>query len=152
MPTYGTLKFKVNPVQKGNPPAIQAVYGQTLEQLNLPQGYYFKNTGATLVGDAGTRIFPVYYRSDNADYADTNDLNIQIQVAPLEITKENIKISGLENQTYEGKTVELRIVVTVNGTTLNSADYTTHYERNNAPGNATVTLSGIRKLYRKCNL
>ncbi len=143
MPTYGTLKFKVNPVQKGNPPAIQAVYGQTLEQLNLPQGYYFKNTGATPVGDAGTRIFPVYYRSDNADYADTNDLNIQIQVAPLEITKENIKISGLENQTYEGKTVELRIVVTVNGTTLNSADYTTHYERNNAPGNATVTLSGI---------
>ena len=69
MPTYGTLKFKVNPVQKGNPPAIQAVYGQTLEQLNLPQGYYFKNTGATPVGDAGTRIFPVYYRSDNADYA-----------------------------------------------------------------------------------
>ncbi len=143
MPTYGTLKFKVNPVQKENPPAIQAIYGQTLEKLSLPQGYYFKNTGATPVGDAGTRIFPVYYRSDNADYADTNDLTVQIQVAPLEITKENTKISGLENQTYEGKPVEPQMVVTVNGRTLNSADYTTHYESNNAPGNAAVTLNGI---------
>lgn len=143
MPTYGTLKFKVNPVQKENPPAIQAIYGQTLEKLSLPQGYYFKNTGDTPVGNVGTRIFPVYYRSDNADYADTNDLTVQIQVAPLEITKENTKISGLENQTYEGKPVEPQMVVTVNGTTLNSADYTTHYESNNAPGNAAVTLNGI---------
>ena len=143
MPTYGTLKFKVNPVQKENPPAIQAIYGQTLEKLSLPQGYYFKNTGDTPVGNVGTRIFPVYYRSDNADYADTNDLTVQIQVAPLEITKENTKISGLENQTYEGKPVEPQMVVTVNGTTLNSADYTTHYESNNAPGNAAVTLNEI---------
>ncbi len=71
--------------EKSNPsyvkPELTAVYGQSLKDLSLPEGFSFEDDSTTLVGNVGTNKFKVTYTpKDTENYNIITGIEIQITV------------------------------------------------------------------------
>lgn len=82
------------------------------------------------------------------EYTGTVDMPFSIlapqepEQPPVELTKENVALAG-SRFAYTGKPVTPEVTVTVSGKTLEAgSDYTVHYQDNEKPGEAAVTVEG----------
>ena len=134
----GNTKFVVSKADPAYtvPANLTAIYGDTLENVNLPEGFAW--TDATLfVGNAGTNTFTATFTPNDTDnYNVITDIEVPVQVAPKAVTSAEIAISG--SYTYTG--AEIKPAVTVVDYAANT-DYDVAYSNNIAAGTATVTVS-----------
>ena len=115
---------------------LTAVYGDTLADLALPDGYLWqvKSPEAVEVGDVGLH----YFAASNA----TESVDIPVNVSPAFISSVSVKTDG--SQYYTGKPVEPKIEASFKGKTLTQGtDYTVSYADNTNVGTAQVIIQGI---------
>lgn len=68
---------------------------------------------------------------------------VEIVPKPEKVKLSEVKISGLKNKTYTGKTLKQNITLTCNGKKLaEGTDYTVSYSNNKNVGTASVTIKG----------
>ena len=112
--------------------------------LELDKDYIVSYTDNVKPGDAIVTITGI------GNYKGTITISFLIIVPNTEIvdisnTENNVKVSGVENKIYNGKTqTQDTMVVMAGDKTLElDKDYTVSYIDNVKPGNATVTITGI---------
>ena len=95
----GNLNSEVYTITKGvpnyiRPTGLTAFYGQTLADVELPQGFSWKLHTATGVGQVGINYFNVIYTpGDTENYNSVNNISVYITVTkrPREISVVNIE-------------------------------------------------------------
>ena len=78
----------------------------------------------------------------------SNDLSYDYTIKGIELTNENLVVTGIENQTYTGSELTLNLSATTGNTALIlNKDYTITYQKNINAGTAKIIITGIG-LYR----
>ena len=77
------------------PTALTAIYGQTLADVELPDGWTWDNDTQS-VGDVGTNTFTASFAGDN-EYASATNVNITVSVEKATLNNEQIKPEGETN-------------------------------------------------------
>ncbi len=69
------------------PENLEAVYGETLADVELPDGFAWQDDTATSVGNAGENEFKVTFTPEDTDnYATVNDITVVVKVAKRPVT------------------------------------------------------------------
>ncbi len=69
------------------PENLEAEYGETLADVELPDGFTWQDDVATSVGNAGENEFKVTFTPDDTDnYATINDITVVVRVAKRPVT------------------------------------------------------------------
>lgn len=82
---HRTIHVTVNPANPDYtiPDNLKAVYGQTLAEVSLPEGFTWQDALTTSVGNAGGNTFKVTYApSDQVNYNTITDIEVTITVEP----------------------------------------------------------------------
>lgn len=92
--------------------AVDAVYGQTLDDIALPAGFSWQEGGTTSVGTAGEHVFHVVYTpTDTARYEVVRDLPVTVRVAKATYDMTGVTFGGAQ-YTYDGAAKSLLIAGT----------------------------------------
>ena len=90
------------------PQGLKAVYGQTLSDVDLDEGFAWQDSESTSVGDAGTNTFYVTYTpNDTTHYNVVRDIPVTITVSK---SNSETEASGSSEVTY-GETLTLTATV-----------------------------------------
>lgn len=119
------------------PDAVEAVYGQKLEDLTLPDGWAWKEP-SSYVGNAGEQSHEVVL-AETDNYKEKTG-NVTVQVARKDLTEAMVTLA-YEETVYDGTKKEPAVTVT-DGELAAETDYTTAYRENQNAGTATVTVTG----------
>jgi len=82
-PTSVTVKVQKADPAFETPTGLAAIYGQTLADVALPEGFAWKNS-STAVGNVGTKSFPATYTP--ADTANYNTMDVDITITVVKAT------------------------------------------------------------------
>ena len=75
--------YSIEKATPASPTNLTATYGQTLDDVELPEGWTWRDATTTPVGDVGTRTFHAKYTpSDTHNYNEVADAEVSIEVAP----------------------------------------------------------------------
>ena len=75
--------YSIKKATPASPTNLTATYGQTLDDVELPEGWTWRDATTTPVGDVGTRTFHAKYTpSDTHNYNEVADAEVSIEVAP----------------------------------------------------------------------
>lgn len=136
----GTVTIaKANPTPE-IPAGLTATYGDTLADMQLPQGWTWDDASTTSVGDAGTRTF-------SATYAETDNYNayttkLTVMVNPKDLSGATAQTSGTEF-TYNGSEQRPTVTgVTLDNTALSANDYTVSGAKTADAGNYELAVTG----------
>ena len=122
------------------PAGLTATYGDTLADMQLPQGWTWDDASTTSVGDAGTRTF-------SATYAETDNYNayttkLTVMVNPKDLSGATAQTSGTEF-TYNGSEQRPTVTgVTLDNTALSANDYTVSGAKTADAGNYELAVTG----------
>lgn len=122
------------------PAGLTATYGDTLADMQLPQGWTWDDASTTSVGDAGTRTF-------SATYAETDNYNayttkLTVMVNPKDLSGATAQTSGTEF-TYNGSEQRPTVTgVTLDNTALSANDYTVSEAKTADAGNYELAVTG----------
>ena len=139
----GTLSytFKIN---KAKPECATfgmggVIFGTTLGNLKLPEGYSWQDGPSTPVGDVGTHIFlATYTPADTANYEVVRDLAIEVGVSAKAIDDSMFKVDT-SDVTYTGQPVTGRVAA---AGLVEGIDYEVSYVNNVEAGTAKVVITG----------
>lgn len=134
-----TARFDITKAENPTalPSAVEAVYGQQLKELVLPDGWAWKNPDDS-VGNAGEQTHEaVLAETDN--YREKTG-QVTVQVAQKALMEVMVSLE-YEETVYDGTEKEPAVTVT-DGNLATEADYTVAYQKNQAAGTATVTVTG----------
>ena len=93
------------------PNSLVATYGQTLNDIILPQGFYFQDSLDTSVGNAGTNTFLLtYVPQDQQNYNTVRDIPVEILVNKIQLDMANVKWSYVSAFTYDGKEKSVELI------------------------------------------
>lgn len=126
---------------------LNAVYGQTLSQVVIPEGengkFVFMENEDTLVGNVGVNSFLLKYEpKDSNNYRTVENISINIKVQSLDLS--SAKVWGVTDGYATGKEVKPKVSVEFQGKTLVCGeDYSVGYANNIYPGKAAVVVKGI---------
>lgn len=124
-----------NPVEV--PGEIEAVYGQRLSSISLPDGWSWRTPDAS-VGNAGRNEVAVYLAA-TTDYLEKPG-KVVVVVAPRELTDSMVTMDG-QKYIYDG--TEKQPPVTVKDAVgLSAKDYRVKYEDNIHAGTAVAIITG----------
>ena len=74
-------------------PSFVATYGETLADLDLPEGFYWQNSLDTSVGEIGSRFFLATYMPENpAKYKTVKDIKIRVTVQKVATEPESVQM------------------------------------------------------------
>ena len=109
-------------------------------------GNSFDNTPVGTAGNKNYFYVPKAvlgkYRSDDSNANSWYEYREKFKPIPVPIDKASV--SGLGDKTYTGSAITPKLVVKLNGETLQKdVDYTVSFKNNKAVGTATVTIKGI---------
>lgn len=119
------------------PDAVDAVYGQKLQELTLPDGWAWKDPDS-YVGNAGEQSHEVVL-AETDNYKEKTG-NVTVQVARKDLTEAMVTLA-YEETVYDGTKKEPAVTVT-DGELAAETDYTTAYRENQNAGTAIVTVTG----------
>lgn len=137
-------------IEKGDPETIigqqvyEAVYGSTLRNIELPEGWTWQNPD-TSVGGVSTenKTFPANYKAPaDSKYKDKENVKLKVHVTAIVIKFGEV---SLEEPPYlfTGNPVEPAVTVICGGVTLEEKqDYTVSYENNDKVGLAKAVVTG----------
>ena len=75
--------YSIKKATPASPTNLTATYGQTLDDVELPEGWTWRDATTTPVGDVGTNKFHAKYTpSDTHNYNEVADAEVSIEVAP----------------------------------------------------------------------
>ena len=75
--------YSIEKATPASPTNLTATYGQTLDDVELPEGWTWRDATTTPVGDVGTNKFHAKYTpSDTHNYNEVADAEVSIEVAP----------------------------------------------------------------------
>lgn len=124
-----------NPVEV--PGEVEAVYGQSLSSISLPDGWSWRNPDAS-VGNAGRNEIAVYLAA-TTDYLEKAG-KVVVIVAPRELTDSMVSMKD-QKFVYDG--TEKQPPVTVkDAVELTAKDYQVKYEDNIHAGTAVAMITG----------
>ena len=138
---YGTVERSFT-IEKGVPEytcpeTLEAVYGQLLQDIALPDGFRFEKP-MQWVGNTGENSFNLIYTSDDPNYRQVEQIPVTVTVSPKVVTLKNVDIPV---QFWTGQPVIPKLSVTEDGLTVPEGEYTVAYTGNSAIGKATVTVT-----------
>lgn len=141
---YGAVEASFN-IEKSLPEytvpeGLCAVYGQTLGEVPLPEGFNWISP-ETLVGNTGDNSFTVNYTSKNPSHLPVSDIVVVLHVSPKPVGSESIALVWWCPWTDRPVTPEVT-VVDVSGE-VPAAEYTVTYENNRDFGEAKVILQDV---------
>lgn len=88
---------------------LSAVYGQTLRDLELPEGFTWQESVSTSVGNAGDNVFHVIYTpEDTANYEVVRDIAVTVFVAKANYDMSNVILPSAAF-VYDGRAKSLFI-------------------------------------------
>ena len=75
--------YSIEKATPASPTNLTATYGQTLDDVELPEGWTWRDATTTPVGDVGTNKFHAKYTpSDTHNYNEVADAEVSIEVTP----------------------------------------------------------------------
>ena len=139
---YGTVE-KSFAIQKAvpqytAPQNIDAVYGQLLQELPLPEGFRFMQP-VQYVGDAGTHTEYLSYTHPDPNYQTVEDIPVTVTVKPKEITVTSQ--THILPQIWTGKSLTPALPVTDGAIAVPEQEYTVTYRSNVGFGIGIVTVT-----------
>ena len=133
-----TIEKAENPVQAPTE-VFEAVYGQTLGSISLPNGWTW-DAADEYVGTVGTHRYAITL-AETDNYVEKH-AEAEVVVSAKALTEDMIQLSA-ETFEYTGTAIEPEVTVS-DGTLLSAEDYTVVYENNVEVGtNATVTVTAV---------
>ncbi len=87
------------------PENLTAIYGETLADVKLPEGFKYQDATTTSVGPANANgnTFKVTYTPANPNYAEVTNIEVKIVVTPKVINLDDIQITLSTNPDENGK-------------------------------------------------
>lgn len=118
--------------------AFTAVYGQKLETLELPEGWFWRDSSAA-VGDAGEHSVEIYL-PETGDYKEKISY-VKVTVESKQTQKDMLK-ADLSGIIFSGTEAKPEITLTDGDYVLKEGiDYTVSYKNNLHAGTATMTIT-----------
>ena len=77
------VKLKVNPIDPDIPTGLTANYGQTLADVELPEGWAWADSSQS-VGNAGTNTFKANYTPTSNNYNAKSNVDVEVTVSPID--------------------------------------------------------------------
>ena len=126
---------------------VEAVYGQTLGEVELPEceagKFVFAQSEDTMVGQVGNnKVELIYYPTDSQNYETVENIVVSLKVNALDLS--SAIVTGVADAHATGREVKPEVQVEFNGEKLiKGKDYSVGYANNIYPGKAAVVVKGI---------
>ncbi len=128
---YGTVEcaFTIGQAQPEYtlPQEVSAIYGQTLNELALPDGFAWMQPEMT-VGDTGAKSFAVSYTKNDPNYATLTDIPVAVQVLPKQLGTGSLFVAPW--YPWTGSAIEPTVFVEDDIGVVSPEEYTLSFERN----------------------
>ncbi len=124
------------------PDNLTAVYGQTLGDVALDNGFTWQEDSNVSVGNAGQNTFKANYTpADTMNYDIVSDIGVMVQVDAKPVTVPVIEVSS-DGLVYNGKPqTPASIVVKDGDAVIPDAEYTVSYSDHTNAGTASVVIT-----------
>ena len=122
------------------PTGLTATYGDTLEDIDLPTGWTWKNP-ETSVGNVGSHEFDAIYQETPEKYYNSVPMKLSVEVTPKSISGASIELGDSLRYTGEEQTQTVDSV-TLDGVALDPKDYTLTNNKATDVGTYTLTITG----------
>lgn len=144
-----TLEFKIEKAVPEYPKitTLEAVYGQTLGEVELPESengtFVFAEAADIPVGQVGiNNVILTYQPKDSVNYKTVEDISVNLKVQQLDLS--TAVVTGVTDGYATGKEVKPEVQVEFNGEILTyGEEYSLGYANNIYPGKAAVVVKGI---------
>lgn len=141
---YGTVEYAFT-IEKTQPEyivpqEISAVYGQSLRDVPLPEGFVWMQPDMP-VGDVGIHSFPVSYHKGDANYLPVNDIPVSVRVQPKTLGAEYFAIAPW--YPWIGRAIVPSVSVADVAGIVSAQEYTLSVENNISVGKGRVVLHDV---------
>lgn len=131
---------RATPTPEEDPSDLTATYGDTLADIDLPDGWTWKNP-STSVGDVGIHKFEAVYQETPEEYYIPVTVELSVEVTPKSISGASIELGA--SLTYTGEELTQTVAgVSVDGVNLDPQDYAVTYNKATDAGTYTLTITG----------
>lgn len=120
-----------------SPEGLVAVYGQSLGEISLPEGFSWLQPELT-VGEPGTNVFQASYTNKDPNYITLTNVDVSISVQPKKLTAQNVQIAIW--QPWNGNPAQPPVQVVDHGSPISENEYVVSYEDNINIGKAKAVL------------
>ena len=122
------------------PSDLTATYGDTLEDIELPEGWTWKNP-ETSVDNVGIHEFEAVYQETPEEYYIPVTVELSVEVTPKSISGASIVLGA--SLTYTGEELTQTVAgVSVDGVNLDPQDYAVTNNKATDAGTYTLTITG----------
>ena len=126
------------------PTGLTATYGNTLADVDLPDGWTWKDAATTEVGNVGDNNFDVIYTHPDDTANDTENYNqvegsVTIKVSP-KVVNATVTVDG-DSFIFNGSEQKPGVTVKDGENAIPENEYTVTYTDNTNVGTATVTIT-----------
>lgn len=118
---------------------LKAVYGQTLSDVSLPEGWEWARPEES-VGTVGeSHKFTAWYRAEDSKNYNDKKVSLSVTVVPYSLEGAELRIEKEDSFVYTGEEFRPAVSVWIDGTEIPSEVYRLEYKDNVNAGTATVT-------------